>query len=61
TKLPVRHVLRTGAPLPHPILHVRQDGCLLPANGSASPCRNRTLTSPRVGTTASIPPGAGSG
>ncbi|MFI0806507.1 NAD(P)/FAD-dependent oxidoreductase [Streptomyces echinatus] len=45
---PGGHVLRTGVPLPHPVLYVRQDGRLLHRRrlgpGTAHP--NRTLTLP---------------
>ncbi|MFF9765968.1 NAD(P)/FAD-dependent oxidoreductase [Streptomyces sp. NPDC014636] len=45
---PARYVLRTGTPLPHPVLYVRQDGRLLYRErlgfGPALPHRTLTLT-----------------
>ncbi|MFI9245121.1 NAD(P)/FAD-dependent oxidoreductase [Streptomyces sp. NPDC053086] len=45
---PARYVLRTGTPLPHPVLYVRQDGRLLHRErlgiGPALPHRTLTLT-----------------
>ncbi|KOX07538.1 FAD-dependent oxidoreductase [Streptomyces sp. NRRL B-3648] len=46
--VPDRHVLRTGVPLPRPVLYVRQDGRLLDRRrltaGTAPPGRTLTLT-----------------